>query len=101
MNFKITVLLKRKPYYVMALDEEDASRICTNLKDDVVGILASDSSIVFKDICTKISFLVPEIKMIENTEEEDGQQVLEEIINEPKGSTSRLTDNSDRDPKDS
>lgn len=85
INFNCAVLLKKKPYYVMALDEEDAKRICKNLgTENVTGVVVGENLTV-KEVASEISFSHTEPKMIEHQEEidEEQEEILNEVLEEP------------------
>lgn len=82
--FQCVVILRKSPYYIMAMDENDAKEICMNYQENVVGIFSSESEISFKQMKKSVEFVAPKIKMIEETiEDEDNVQIFNEIISEP------------------
>jgi hypothetical protein len=79
---KSLVILKKKPYYIMALNEMDAIEICKKYGSEVVGVVCSSSEITFKSVVTSVSLEVPKVHQIEFNSEEGGEedeQILEEV----------------------
>lgn len=90
IKFNHIVLLKKKPYYVMAISENDAKQICLKYGPDSVLTIITGDNLSPKEIQTSISFQEPDIKMIEEREDqeenflndEESMEILNEVMNE-------------------
>ncbi len=84
--FKSVVVLKKKPHYVMAVDESDAIEICSKYGPDVVGVFSSEDEIAFKEVKQTIQLVAPEIKFIEDDslteQEEKNVSIFKEVLGE-------------------
>lgn len=84
--FKCLVILKKSPFYILAIDEEEAKEICLKYKQNIIGIASSEKEFIFKEIKESIEFICPEVKMIEQITDEDGEeenvQIFRNIISE-------------------
>jgi len=76
--FNHLVMLKKSPWYVYAANEADALETCEKYRSNVIGVVSSDSGIVFQEIKQQLGLHTPEVKMISEHEEEN-QELIEEI----------------------
>lgn len=82
IDFKNVVILKRPPYFIHCLNQEDAEKVCEKYFDEVVGVACSDSNIAVKSISRKVSLVEPEeMKLLEENIELEitNEQILEKV----------------------
>lgn len=78
--FSHLVILKRAPWYVYAMDDQDALEICNKYDDDVRFVVGSSGSVTVYELKKTTELVAP--RSVEMIEYEDHQQM--ELLEEPK-----------------
>lgn len=93
--FKCVVILKRSPFFIYCLNEEEGLNHCKNFVDQVVGVVVSETSLEVKEVKMAPMIANREIKALESRDDKDLNEACESIKHELDGELDKAVEEFD------